>query len=53
MVRVKIIKSHKRYKTGETLYLTNNEAFDLIDGGFAIQTKDMTSTDYKTRKKNG
>lgn len=50
MVRVKIIKPHKRYKIGETLYLTNNEAFHLLDGGFAIQSKDLTPTDYRTNR---
>lgn len=50
MVRIKIIKAHKNYKVGETVYVTKNEAHGLIDSGFAQQTKDMTSTDYVTRK---
>lgn len=53
MIRVKIVKPHKRYQVGETLYLSNNEAFGLLDSGVAIQSKDMTSQDYKVRRKNG
>jgi hypothetical protein len=48
MVRIKIIKPHKQYKVGETVYVTPNEAHDLIDKGFGEKTKDMTSTDYRT-----
>lgn len=49
MIRVKIIKPHKKYNVGETVYVTPNEAHDLIDSGFGEKTKDMTATDYKTR----
>ena len=47
MRRIKIIKPHKKFKVGETVYVTPNEAHDLIDGGFGQLTKDMTATDYK------
>jgi quercetin dioxygenase-like cupin family protein len=48
MVRLKITKPHKKYKVGETVYVTPNEAHGLIDGGFAERTKDLTATDYRT-----
>lgn len=48
MRRIKIIKAHKQYKVGETVYVTPNEAHDLIDKGFGQLTKDMTATDYRT-----
>lgn len=48
MIRVKIIKPHKKYNVGETVYVTPNEAHGLIDSGFAEKTKDMTATDYRT-----
>lgn len=51
MIRIKITKSHKRYKIGDTVFVSRNEAHDLIDGGFGVQTKDMTALDYKTTKK--
>lgn len=50
MVRVRIIKSRKQYKAGETVEVTPNEAHGLIDGGFAVISKDMvTDTDYATK----
>lgn len=49
MLRVKIIKPHKRYQVGETIYVTKNVAFGLIDSGYATLTKDMTSTDMTTK----
>lgn len=51
MRRIKIIKPHKQYKVGETVYVTPNEAHDLIDGGFGEKTKDMVHSDYTIRKK--
>lgn len=48
MRRIKIIKPHKQFKVGETVYVTPNEAHDLIDKGFGELTKDMTATDYRT-----
>lgn len=48
MIRVKIIKPHKKYNVGETVYVTPNEAHGLLDGGYAEKTKDMTATDYRT-----
>lgn len=51
MLRLKIVKPHKKYSVGETVYVTRNEAHGLLDGGFAEHTKDMTATDYPTKKK--
>ena len=48
MLRVKIVKAHKKYSVGETVEVTRNEAHGLIDGGFAIMSKDMTANDYPT-----
>lgn len=52
-MRIKITKPHRKYKVGDTVEVSKNEAFGLIDGGFGIKAKDMTSTDYKTRRKRG
>jgi hypothetical protein len=51
MVRVKIIKPHKQYKVGDTVELSPNEAFGLLDSGVAEKAKDMIATDYKIRTK--
>lgn len=54
MIRVKIVKAHKNHKVGDTVSLSKNEAFGLIDGGFAIVAKDLTSSlDYKTKVNHG
>lgn len=52
MTRLKIIKPHKKYKVGETVYVSPNEAHGLLDGGFAERTKDMTATDFRTANGN-
>jgi hypothetical protein len=52
MLRVKIIAPHKKYRVGQTVELSNNEAFGLIDSGVASVTKDMVSTnDYRIKKR--
>lgn len=53
MIRIKIIKPHKKYKVGETVYVTPNEAHGLIDSGFGVKAKDMVATDYRAEKVNG
>ncbi len=53
MVRIKIVKPHKKYNVGETVYVTPNEAHGLIDGGYGVKTKDMVATDYNTEKASG
>lgn len=50
MRRVKITKQFKNYKVGDTVYVTRNEAHELIDGGFGVISKDMTQADYRTAK---
>lgn len=53
MVRVRITKDYKEYRQGDTVEVTPNIAFGLIDGGYAALTKDMVpNTDYalKTAK---
>lgn len=49
MIRLKIIKTHKKYKVGQTVYVTPNEAHGLVESGFAEQTKDFTVTDYRAK----
>ena len=50
MIRIKIIKPHKQYSVGETVYVTPNIAHDLIDGGFGEKSKDMVGSEYNTKK---
>lgn len=50
MLRVKIVKPHKKYTVGQIVEVTRNEAHGLLDGGFAVMSKDMTVTDYKTNR---
>lgn len=50
-MRVKIIKANKKYRVGETVEVSPNEAHGLIDSGLAIVSKDMVETDYTTRQK--
>lgn len=49
MLRLKIIKKHRKYAIGQVVYVTPNEAHGLLDGGFATYTKDMTQTDLSTK----
>lgn len=51
MQRIKIVKPHHHYKIGDTVEVSNNEAFGLLDSGVGIKTKDMTAVDYKTKTK--
>jgi len=50
MIRVKIIKPHKQYKVGETVYVTPNIAHDLIDRGYGERTKDIVGFEYNTKR---
>jgi hypothetical protein len=47
MIRIKLLKSKGPYKAGETVQVTRNEAHALIDGGYGMIAKDMTSADYR------
>lgn len=51
MQRVKFIRSYKQYRQGDIESLSNNEAFGLIDSGYAIISKDMTAQDYQSKPK--
>lgn len=55
MIRIKIVKPHKKYKVGDVVMVSKNEAHGLLDSGVGIKTKDMTpEVDYTTkRKKSG
>lgn len=46
-MRVKMVKSDKRYTKGETVDVSPNVAFGLIDKGAAILSKDMNTDDYR------
>lgn len=46
-MRIKIVKSSHRYKAGETVEVSNNVAFGLIDSGVGVISKDLTPDDYK------
>lgn len=50
MIRVKIVKPNKKYAVGQVVEVSRNEAHGLLDGGFAIMSKDMTATDYKVNR---
>ena len=46
MIRVKFLRNHKEHKEGDTVFLSPNEAFGLIDSGVAMVSKDMVANDY-------
>lgn len=48
-MRIKIIKPHRKYKVGDTVDVSNNEAFGLLDSGIGIKTKDIVQTDIKVK----
>lgn len=50
MVRIKILKDYKSYKTGETIEVTPNVAHGLIDRGVGLLSKDVVSTDIHTKQ---
>lgn len=49
MIRVKIVKDYRKYKAGETVELTPNEAHGLIDRSIAVLTKDVVSSDFYSK----
>lgn len=52
MIRIKIVKPHKKYKVGDVVMVSKNEAHGLLDSGVGIKTKDMTpEVDYTTKRK--
>jgi hypothetical protein len=48
-MRIKFIKDFRSHKAGSVYEASPNEAFGLIDSGQAILTKDITSSDIKTK----
>ena len=46
-MRIRFITNHKHYKRGDTINVSPNEAFGLIDIGVVKVTKDVTLVDYK------
>lgn len=50
MIRVKFIRNHKDYRKGQTIALSPNEAFGLIDKGYAMVSKDLVAEDYVQAK---
>ena len=57
-MRIRITKKHRKYAVGQTVDVSPNEAFGLLDGGFGVQTKDivdveMSRTSIPSRKSKG
>lgn len=50
MRRVRITTNYKKYKAGDVIEVSNNEAFGLIDRGVAVIAKDIVVQDYKVKK---
>lgn len=49
MVRIKVIKDYKSYKAGEIVEVTPNVAHGLIERGVGLLSKDVTSTEIKSK----
>lgn len=47
-MRVRITKDGK-YRKGQILDVSKNEAFGLIDSGFAVLSKDVTQKEIRTK----
>lgn len=52
-MRIRIIKSNKRYNKGETVDVSKNVAFGLIDSGFGMISKDIVQDDLKVKEDDG
>lgn len=52
MVRVRIIKNSKEYKSGEIEEVTPNIAHGLIEAGVAILSKDVQDFEIKTKSQH-
>lgn len=50
-MRIKIIKPHRKYKVGDTVEVSPNEAHGLLDSQVGMVSKDMVESDYRTRDK--
>lgn len=45
-MRIKIVKTHRNFKAGETVEVSKNVGFGLIDSGVGIISKDIIPDDY-------
>ena len=50
-MRIKIIGQHHKYKVGEIVEVSRNEAFGLLDSGVGVQTKELEKSDYKGKRR--
>lgn len=50
-MRIRITKNYKDFRKGDIKDVSPNEAFDLIDRGVAIVSKDMTERDMAQKGK--
>lgn len=48
-MRVKFIQDHKNHRSGDVVEVTRNEAFGLIDSGYAVVSKDITQRETKKK----
>lgn len=48
-MRVRIIKQHPKYRRNQIIEVTRNVGFGLIDAGYAIVDKSITSLDTRTK----
>ena len=53
MVRVRLLQAWKGYKVGDSVEVSKNEAFGLIDSGRAIKDKMIVGSTTKKRKRHG
>lgn len=52
-MRVRFIKNHKEHNKGDTLVVSPNVGFGLIDKGVAIVSKDITESETKKKGSYG
>lgn len=51
-MRIRLVKDNKLGKKGDTVEVSKNVAFGLIDSGNGVLTKDIVEQDYKTKLEN-
>ncbi|CAB4151760.1 hypothetical protein UFOVP585_35 [uncultured Caudovirales phage] len=49
-MRIKLLADYKEHKADDTIEVSKNEAFGLIDSGKAMISKDMVRSDIKTKE---
>lgn len=52
-MRIKIIRTNKKYSKGEVVDVSKNVAFGLIDSGLGIISKDIDSLDLERKPNRG